>query len=114
MLETGTAVTMVLAETVVEAARTEEATEDSAEIMIGPDPADEVNPLCRDAIALAPCEDAIEVMVDVRVTVVIADDDELLPTTAPTAGQVRLYRGVVLRVDPTRPKLGLGVVGAAS
>ena len=43
-----------------------------------------------------------------------ADDEELLLTAAPTAGQVRLYRGVVLRVDPTSPKLGLGVTGAAS
>jgi len=54
MLETGTAVTIVLAEIVVEAATAEDAAEDSAEITIGPDPAEEVRPLCWDAIALAP------------------------------------------------------------
>jgi len=54
MLETGTAVIMVLAETVVEATTAEEAFEDSAETTIGPDPAEETRPLCWDAIALAP------------------------------------------------------------
>ena len=54
MLETGMAVTMVLAERVVEATTAEEAGEDSAEITIGPDPAEEITPLCLDAIALAP------------------------------------------------------------
>ena len=114
MLETGTAVTTVLAETVVEASTAEEAGEDSAEITIGPDPAEEVTPLSIDAIALAPWEEAIEVVAEVLVAIDDADDEELLLMAAPTAGQVRLYRGVVLRVDPTSPKLGLGVLGAAS
>jgi len=114
MLETGTAVIMVDAETVVEATTTEEAGEDSADIIIGPDPAEEVRPLSLDAIALAPWEEAIEVVAEVAVAVDDLDDDELLLMTAPAAGQVRSYKGVVLSVDPTSPKLGLGVVGAAS
>ena len=69
-------------------------------------------------MALAPTEEAIEVDAEAAEAAedVAAPDDEelLLATTDPAAGQVRLYKGVVVRVEPTSPKLGLGVVGAAS
>ena len=62
---------------------------------IGPEPPMEVRPLSADLIALAPTEEAIEEADDAEVAVV--DGDALLLllllTTAPLAGQVRLYSG---------------------
>jgi len=40
-----------------------------------------------------------------------AVDEATLLDEEDEAPQVRLYKGVVLRVVPTMPKLGLGVVG---
>lgn len=43
-----------------------------------------------------------------------ADDDPALEEDDESPGQLRSYNGVVLRVLPTTPKLGLGVFGKAS
>lgn len=104
--DTGIGVTMVVAWA---------AAEDSADMTIGPEPATEVRPVRAEAMALAPTEEASDVDIAEAADVGVRDDEALLlETTEPAAGQVRLYKGVVVRVEPTSPKLGLGVVGAES
>jgi len=94
-------------------------TDDSAETTIGPEPAEEITPASDEAIMLAPTADASDdVAVEAGVVeagaVVVLVVVVLLLVADPGAGQVRLYKGVVLSVEPTIPKLGLGVTGAAS
>lgn len=92
---------------------------------IGPEPATEVTPALSEAMTLAPTDDAVDADADAdaaaeaeaeefrpAVVEAIAEEVELLDD--PGAGQVRSYSGVVVRVEPIRPKLGLGVLGAAS
>ena len=90
--------------------------EESAEMTMGPDPATDVTPLWAEAILLAPTEDATEVMLEAPELADVADidDEALLEDKLVLAEQLRSYSGVLLRVEPTTPKLGLGVVGAAS
>lgn len=90
---------------------------------IGPEPATEVTLALSEAMTLAPIDDAVDADADAvaeaeaeefrpAVVEAIAEEVELLDD--PGAGQVRSYSGVVVRVEPIRPKLGLGVLGAAS
>lgn len=83
---------------------------------MGPEPATEVTPAWAEAIMLAPTEEATELTLEAPelADVAVMDDEALLEDEVLLAEQLRSYRGVLLRVEPTTPKLGLGVVGAAS
>ena len=90
--------------------------EESAEMTMGPEPAIEVTPLSADAILPAPTEEASEVVLEEPELADVADVDDvaLLEDELVLAEQLRSYSGVVPPDAPTTPKLGLGVVGAAS
>lgn len=63
-----------------------------------------------DALPLAIEFDEADATLTVDEEAVVAELDD----ADEIAGHWRLYNGVVLKLEPTMPKLGLGVVGAAS
>jgi len=67
------------------------ATDDSAEMTIGPEPAEETTPASDEAMMLAPTADASEVVAEeAGVVVDEARAEVLLLVVDPGAGQVRL------------------------
>lgn len=67
-------------------------------------------PTTTDALPLAIELDEADATLTVDEEAVVAELDD----ADEIAGHWRLYNGVVVKLEPTIPKLGLGVVGAAS